>query len=296
MNFSQGINTLLPDSQASRGVARLLALDAVMNARRGQSDRVAKDVLAIFSLSDAMRFEPCLISLLVRNAIRAIGIGSTESFLSTCDWTDQQLKTLQSAIGAADFKDSMRRAMCRERAVFRTGLNQFSLGPFRAASTKNALPAFSECLDSFDRPGHDVISVQQEISQGVANSSRTLVGKFTNISLSLMFPALDSASTSGARAEARQLSALAALSVKRHFLLYGEFPGSLADIGPELLPERLKMSGFTDPFSGDTLLYLQNEAGVKIYSIGENQADDGGDVNSNGDQQRLDVGVMLRKQ
>lgn len=62
VDFSQGINILLPDTQAASDVARFLALDAVVNARRGQSDRVARDLVAIFALSDALKFEPCLIS------------------------------------------------------------------------------------------------------------------------------------------------------------------------------------------------------------------------------------------
>lgn len=177
---------------------------------------------------------------MVRNAIQAIGIRSIELLLSTCDWTDDQLLTLQLAIGAADYKHSPWRAICGERAVFLTGLNQFPLGPLRNAATRNALLAFGECLDSFNGPWHQIISIQQEISRRLADSSRTLVGKFTNVALSLMFPALDSASISMARAEARQVCALAAISVEQYFLPYGEFPVLLTEISSEFLPERLK--------------------------------------------------------
>ena len=66
-------------------------------------------------------------------------------------------------------------------------------------------------------------------------------------------------------------AARAALLVEQHRLVSGSLPGSLEELVPSLIdavPE--------DPFDGAPLRYKLLEQGYVIYSVGQNQRDDGG--------------------
>jgi hypothetical protein len=136
VDFSAGIATLLPLTQNSRAVARLLTLDAHVGAHDGDNARVLQDLKAIFALSDAMRGEPCMISQLVRIAIHNVGGDAVEKLLPHCKWDDAELQSLQAAIGAARFKDGLMHSMSGERAIALTALDRMALGPFQQTSSK----------------------------------------------------------------------------------------------------------------------------------------------------------------
>jgi hypothetical protein len=66
--------------------------------------------------------------------------------------------------------------------------------------------------------------------------------------------------------EARARCALAAVAAERHRLARGDWPASLAVLGP--LPD--------DPFTGQPLLLKRLADGLVVYSVGFDGADDGG--------------------
>ena len=49
-----------------------------------------------------------------------------------------------------------------------------------------------------------------------------------------------------------------------------------------------------DPFSGDALLFKLEDGSYVIYSIGSNGKDDGGAVETDDQDRRLDIGVRVR--
>ena len=103
VDYSLGIDTLLPYTQNSREVARLLTLDAYVSAHDGDEARTLQDLKAIFSVSDALRGEPSAISQMMRNEIHMIGYDAVLHLLPHCRWSDAELQSLQVAIGSARF-------------------------------------------------------------------------------------------------------------------------------------------------------------------------------------------------
>jgi len=72
-----------------------------------------------------------------------------------------------------------------------------------------------------------------------------------------------------ARLEAMRLG----LAAERFRLAEGRFPDSLAELTPtyiDTIP--------TDPFNGEPLRKANSETGIVVYSVGENERDDGGDI------------------
>ena len=84
-------------------------------------------------------------------------------------------------------------------------------------------------------------------------------------------------------------SARMAVLVNRYHQSHGQPPGTQDDVVPahaESLP--------ADPFTGRRLMYHLDNTGYTIYSVSENRADDGGDVNRSSGAQPKDWGVRVR--
>jgi hypothetical protein len=67
---------------------------------------------------------------------------------------------------------------------------------------------------------------------------------------------------------------LVALAAERYRRAHGNWPPAAADLVPAYLP-----AVPLDPFDGQPLRYRRTDGGVVVYSIGEDQRDDGGDAN-----------------
>jgi hypothetical protein len=73
--------------------------------------------------------------------------------------------------------------------------------------------------------------------------------------------------------ETERSQLLCAIALKRYFLRHGKFPTSLDELVPEFLS-----SAPTDYMDGKPMKYhLNTEGAFKLYSVGENGTDDGGD-------------------
>ena len=97
--------------------------------------------------------------------------------------------------------------------------------------------------------------------------SLSLIPRYSDVIL----PALTRAADTVARDEATRQSALTAIAVERYRNVYGHAPDALSDLLPSFLgavPE--------DPYDGEPLRYRLTDNGYVIYSVGENQRDDGG--------------------
>ena len=295
VDFTQGLNTLLVDTQAARDVARLLQLDAYVAAHQGDRNRVLRDVLAMLALSEALQAEPCVISQLIRASVFAMAAESAGTMLSLMDWNDQQLSELQTVVESIDFREGYYRAACGERATFLDSLGQFPLGPFRNAATRDALEYFQRSVESFQNDWLETIECHRLIAQEIKEDSQTTIGRYKNIAIAMMFPASLSFAVSGARSQSRQQYLLAAICLQRHRLRHGEFPQSLQQIDVDLLPADIATSGFVDHFTGESLKYLIGDTSVKVYTVGQNRTDDGGAIEYDEDRrQQLDFGIELK--
>ena len=137
---------------------------------------------------------------------------------------------------------------------------------------------------------------QQEIDTQIKTMASSSVSKLRFMTVMLMFPAVKPAVIAGARAEARQNCALAIIAAQRYGLQHGKLPTSLADINalipgdPDEPSDRL-----TDPFDGLPLRFKSEDNRLLIYSVGENQTDDGGILDGTGIPLEGDLVYSIRK-
>ncbi len=295
VDFSAGFNTLLEYTQNSRQAARILLLDAHVAAHRGDDARALQDVRAMFALSDALRGEPVLISQLVRIAIHAIGCDTVDKLLPHCDWDDDDLASLETAIGTAEFSKEATRALYGERVLLLTELDRMTLGPLRGDSKQTALDFFDQSIAAFDGTPAEIFQYRDQIN-AFSNQRQKGLMAVDSIVLQLL-PAVDAVIVATARATARQRFTNAAIAAKRYRLTQGQFPESLSAIPPELLgPTGESASKLVDPFDGRPLRYRVESSRIVIYSIGSDEVDDGGDCVEKPDAPAPpDMGIVLPK-
>ncbi len=295
VDFSQAIHTLLPDTQESRTATRLLLLDAHIAAYDGNNTRVMRGILAMFALSDALQQEPCMISQLIRMALHAIGCHTIQTMLPACHWDDEQLAALQQAIVNARFKESIRIGLYGERAITLCAIEKMPTSLI-TSDRDAALTLFQLSIEAMDHPWPIAILEQHSITERLQTERRSILSRFTNTAVQLLFPATESFAVAGARNEARQRCTIVAIAAERHRLKHGQLPASLSDISTHLFPEGVQTSAdlMTDPFTGQQLHYLIDETQATIYSVSEDGTDEGGQISSDHGQPP-DVGFALRQ-
>ena len=100
----------------------------------------------------------------------------------------------------------------------------------------------------------------------------------TGLIPSMLLPIWSSADASRVRDLARLRAMRAAMAVERFRLAHGKLPEKLDELVPDFLPEVP-----SDPFDDKPLRYVRREKGYVIYSVGENEKDEGGAEHKPGD-------------
>ena len=298
VDFSAGIETLLPHTQESREIARLLALDAYVSAHEGDTQQAFDDLRGIFALSDALRGEPTLISQLVRIAIHAVGCNAAARIMPHCAWSDVELESLQKIAQAARFKTDIARSLNGERATNLTALDELGLGPLRQSNKREALQVFKRSIEGFSGSWRETLDRQREVTADLQTLSGNQFDRIRMMGVLLLTPAMEQIAVAGIRAETRQKCLVAALAVQRFRLQHGRLPESLSEV-ESLIPaaEGSGEGALVDPMNGQPLRYKVTVDRILIYGVGDNQFDDGGDLDPEGQGQRqpLDFGVSMKK-
>ncbi len=279
VDFTLGLNAVLTAQQEVRTVARLLTLSAHVHAHTGQDSEAMKDVTGICAASDSLRGDPILISQLVRIATHAIGCELTAEMLPHCEWTDEELESLQVAIGRADFRLEMLRAFHGELANCLTATDTSPAILFRGENKLKAIELLEEFTDGLGTSWLDATTRHQKIDAELKTMSANMISRMKYMSMMQMLPALQTVVNAGMRAEARQNCVVVTIAAYRYRFQHGTLPNSLTDF-KDLIPgdASVKSLRLIDPFDGQSLRFKSDNDRVLIYSIGNNKVDEGGDI------------------
>ena len=296
IDFASGANTLLLHVQEARTISRLLTLNAHVHAHDGDDQQVLRDVIAIFAVSDSLSGEPTMISQLVRIAVHAIGNQLAVQMLPHSQWSDEELESLQLAIGRAHFRQEMLNALHGERAQCLISIYGNPGFLFRDTNALKAIELFRMSTDGLNASWPEAMTRHREIDAQIKTMASGMISRLKFMSVMLLLPALEHTVVAGARAEARQNCVTAMIAAQRYRLQYGKLPTSLADINA-LIPgdPDERSSRLTDPFDGLPLRFKSEDNRLLIYSVGENNTDDGGIVDGNGAPRKGDVGYSIGK-
>jgi len=286
IDFTDGPYILPNHVMSLRSGVRLLKLEAHVCAHRGDPPRAAKSIRTIFALAQSLEREPMTMSLIVRLATDGNAREQLQILLPTVDFSDADLAGLQDTLRAIDYHDGLYQAMLGERAM---GIDAFenpdSLG--EEVRTKGLWrftqgSGFAFYLEHMDRL---VVAARKPWPQALqaaeqARADRedrveggSLLTRMTHVFLSLVGRSDSGAFISAARHAAWNGEADAAIGVERYRRQYGKLPERLEELVPDFLPQVP-----IDPFDGQPLRYVVREEEYRVYSVGYDRVDNGGDA------------------
>jgi hypothetical protein len=315
---------LLPEIQAMRRSARLIALAARYDAANGDAAAGLAKVEMIAAFAQHAASEPLLITMLVGLALDAMADETLMHVLpAVTEADDEALANLR----LPTVRDTMPRAFFGEEAF---GLSTFAdvidgsddaigllldagsgqnLGPVLVGKHSPVGMLFRVFLIPSDLAGYRrfLHTYQQQAAGGrsyaaLQSTYETLDTELRESSPGILFglvlPSLNSVLEAGFREEARHAARDILIAATRQRLATGTLPESLEAIDAHWLP---LPPG--DPFTGERLTDREplrvrfDEQGLTVWSVGPNGEDDGGpahdDPDTPRDRNNDDVGLTL---
>lgn len=297
IDLTLGANTQLPHLAHLRQAARVLSLEAMLAAERGQPERATEAILAGLRTGNALRNEPILISQLVRIAIHGIVAPAMERVFSQTALTDDMLQRLATTLAASESPESEARAFIGERCFMISAFNEFNgasaqqlfnaagaggnnqtlKGLYKAApfvykatglyqrDRLTTLECLARLIEIARLAPHEQQAATEEWNAYIENLPMTrLLTKAT-------CRGLGRATEAFLRNLANLRTASVAVALERYRLTEGHYPETL-----DALPARLGDMPL-DPYTGKPLLYKREGEGYCVYSVSANGVDDGGD-------------------
>lgn len=281
-------------------VIKLLRLAAAIHLHSGETDAAIKDVVAMFRLANAFESEFDINSIITQNTIYTYACLCLEQALERYppnqSDSEQRISVFQELILAIDCKQTLLRALIGERAFNLDAIDNSALPTLLTANKLQMLNYFDDFLIEFQQPWTSILSFhktreQQPLTLLLKNKKTLdLVPAYylTNFHRLMV--------VSSMRTTARQRCANAILAAKRFELVTGAFPKSLEEIPYEMIaPDEFSEELLQDPFDNQPLRYKLTDDGLLIYSVGENQTDDGGDCPRDELERGEDIGFWLKQ-
>lgn len=267
------INTLLPNVQHMRSLARMIYLRGQVALYDGDADQLARSLKALIGLPDVLKEDPFIISQLVRIALQMMGNDLLQQSLAhdALPAADYQA-LLPAVLERTNISDDWSVSLIGERGIMlrifddpaASGVQMPTI-PLRA----NDKLFFMEHIQSvLDVPTDDLNQFREGIEEQEAVLSAAMNGsmfsRLETLTSSLLMPSLEAASDAFVRNAMHHRLAALGIAVKLFEAANGRLPSEIAELEQvETLPplERLTPIG-KKPFG-----YLVDEAGATVWGF-----------------------------
>lgn len=295
-DWSQGFDLTFAEYADLKGVVKLMAADAVLDAKSGNYRRAREKFAACFRISDGIAEEPTVIAMLVAIALDAItfrrfeqaasmasdsaaGLAELEQTLTmnrrpkSLEWAFggeivlsrislRKLKTPQDLLARINPVDAGDAAVQPTGAGSEAAIARAPRAYFSKASEARMLEYWRIAWQSIKKG--DLIASGREIDELAQEFA--LRKNPTYAVPAIIVPDFSSIGNSIVKNNTLLLLARAQIDLLQHKLRTGRFPAKLSDL--QAAPK--------DPFSGKMLVYRPTKSGFKLYSVGPDGIDDGG--------------------
>ncbi len=290
---------LLPHLATMKTLTQLVHVRALAELEAGHSAEAYDDLLLGLRFSQSIHDEPILIDHLVRIAALAIDLQTIREGLLRHAWTDPQLAQIETNLTAVNLLAEHKMAIYGELAFQVEGLDYFRRQGWRSnpidlmdtsGNPSSKIPpqlypggwyyqntlTISRMLNEYALPAVDERArrVFPEMTErGTSAISAMPTNGFTIFAKALL-PALAKPVERSARIQTYVDCACVACALERYRLAKGNLPETLGLLSPQFIQHIPN-----DVIDGKPLRYHRDpNGGYVVYSIGWNQADDGGQV------------------
>lgn len=314
VDYTEWPETSMPWLAGLRRGTRLLALEAMVEAKRGNGKAAAEAVLSGLAASRLLRREPTMSGQLLRIALTAVALDGLEEAMARARIPEPYLTAIRKALAQASNTRGMRRGLegslatgiafrSRDEGLEKTFRSELAwLTPeerksrsmtlrwygyrFSGAKELDTLVFLRATGQTFDwtrrlepRPLADKLSGRSDDLPFYCVFSRgthEMLGKYVREHLAEM---------------ALIRCAGAGVAVELWARDNGQVPEGLSDLVPDRLTAVSK-----DPYDGRPLRYGITEEGCLVYSIGRNERDDGGvSLRRGGERDKSDFVFELKR-
>jgi hypothetical protein len=282
------IGTQLPGLMEYRLAANALALEAAVAAEDADAELAGRTLLDLCRTESALESDPFVISLLVRIGFHGLAEEQIERTVNMCGLSDEYLHRLQGRLAGLEGSLDFKKVMMTERVSFVDTAQWMRAGPGNIGTLMGErfeppplwrylpiLPAWDTAIgvemcnavvDAVDKPDAATLKRLNAVSD-----RRNALGSYHFISR--MVPTLTRAAALWVRSVGMNRAMQAALACERYRLARENWPESLDALVPEYLA-----AVPVDPFDGKPIRFQRIPEGIKVWCIGEDAKDDGGDV------------------
>ena len=285
IDLSAGFETNVPNLSELRGAVFLLKLEAILHTENGEGNLAVRSAKSCFGIARSLTKEPIMVSQLVRSACQSLAVTTIEYCINRIEFADEQLVELIDCVQNAECISDMSCAFVGERCM---GISFFKAPGSVNPDLINGIPfrpilelykaigladadeiVYLDLMDGYIKSGQ--LPLEKRLDAVKSVEARLQSTSKAHILLHVMMPALSRITTIDIRNIAQLRTARAGLAIERYRLAAGGLPDTLTNLVPTYLN-----AVPTDPFDGKNLRYKKLEAGFIVYSIGEDQIDDGG--------------------
>ena len=285
IDLSAGFETNVPNLSELRGAVFLLKLEAILHTENGEGNLAVRSAKSCFGTARSLTKEPIMVSQLVRSACQSLAVTTIEYCINRIEFADEQLVELIDCVQNAECISDMSCAFVGERCM---GISFFKAPGSVNPDLINGIPfrpilelykaigladadeiVYLDLMDGYIKSGQ--LPLEKRLDAVKSVEARLQSTSKAHILLHVMMPALSRITTIDIRNIAQLRTARAGLAIERYRLAAGGLPDTLTNLVPTYLN-----AVPTDPFDGKNLRYKKLEAGFIVYSIGEDQIDDGG--------------------
>lgn len=267
-------NTLLPQTQAMRQVARLLQLRGELAIYDSDPAAARRAVDALLGCAGVLDGEPVLVSQLVATAIDGIGLGLLKKGLEAGVFREQDLTALlPRVLERIDIGQQWRLSLLGERAmmlpIFEDPELMNNLGgpsgmpmlPFRSGDANHFLD-FMESALAFETSDLDTFRTEFEAHEKQMQElldGRNIFAMLDTVITGMITPALSSVGSAFVRKAMQHRATALVMGVRLYELEHGAFPESLSEleayglVAADLMPPGGKQFGYQVADDGATL-------------------------------------------
>ena len=308
IDLSVGLGALLPPRTELRQSSIVLGFTALLAAEEGRADDVAEVTRSGIALANSLRNEPIVISQLVRIACLSITTNNLQRAMNRTELTPEQCADLAERLRNAEAPDAPIRAMAAERCMIYAcflpngeaweawkGMSPESTIMLHIARAAGGsvkvrllwLDVMERYIDALQVPESELCrkttAAETAIFSELQRDARHVTGVSANMVLALL-PAYHRRIAEHLKSNAQLRTAETALAVEQFRQANGRLPETLEELVPKYLD-----AVPPDPFDGKPLRYKLLDKGYVVYSIGQNETDDGGAEPEEGDKSTGDV-------
>ncbi|MBN2588531.1 MAG: hypothetical protein JXA96_01610 [Sedimentisphaerales bacterium] len=287
-DYRLGQGVPLPPLNQIQKYTILLQLEAVYAAENNNPDIAFKSIKSIFGVAGSLNKEPTFGSQSNRNAFQRKAISVLEYVINKTSLSDEQLIELINDCEKAELVRGILNAILGQRIMTMDMIMHpkssyfdpvkdpvlFAFPPilsiYKAIGINDSdaiilLKITDDVIKAYNLPAHQRI----EASKALDSEINSILSK--HVLLRRFAPSFGRMIILDLRNIAELRITQTALAIERYRLANNKLPESLEEIVPDYLD-----SIPLDPYDGKEIRYKKLDRGFVVYSIGEDQIDDGG--------------------